>query len=129
MLTRCILLTCIPTTGVSLIKSNIGRFFCPFAKLHVNGDELTEPMRRLVQELALAGYQLDRSAYDYLRTMNDSETTRFAKHLLLTIGERPSTNRILTKQQLLEITTSNTQIAPSVSITIPAKQIEPRLKC
>lgn len=91
-----------------------------------------EHLRRLVQELASAGYQLDRSAYDYLRTMNESEATTFAKNLLITIGEKPAASRIITKQELVEITSSTTlrssQISTSVSTTIPAKQMSSRLE-
>jgi DNA polymerase II small subunit len=90
--------------------------------------ELMEHLRRLVQELALAGYQLDRSAYDYLTTMNEPDAASFAKTLLLTIEEKPSTKRILSKQQLLEIKTPQPEIVPSVTTKIPAKQISPRLK-
>lgn len=91
-----------------------------------------EHLRHLVQELALAGYQLDRSAYDYLRSMNEPEATRFAKNLLITIGEKPEAGRILTKQELLEITRTEALQAPQISVpvttTIPAKQISPRLE-
>lgn len=91
-----------------------------------------EHLRRLVQELALAGYQLDRSAYDYLRTMNEPEAATFAKNLLLTISEKPGASRILTKQELLEVVApkplSGTQISTSVTTTIPAKQISPRVE-
>jgi DNA polymerase II small subunit len=86
-----------------------------------------EHLRRLIQELATAGYQLDRSAYEYLRTMNEPESSRFAKDLLVSIGEKPSTGRILTKQELVEFEAPNPALAPlitpSVSATIPAKQI------
>ncbi len=91
-----------------------------------------EHLRRLVQELALAGYQLDRSAFEYLATMNESEAARFAKNLLLSIGEKLSAGRILTKQELLAITapepSRDPQILTSVSTTIPAKQISPRVE-
>ncbi|MGA2972145.1 MAG: DNA-directed DNA polymerase II small subunit [Candidatus Bathyarchaeia archaeon] len=91
-----------------------------------------EHLRRLVQELALAGYQLDRSAYDYLRSMNEPEATRFAKNLLITIGERPEAGRILTKQELLGITRTEVLQAPQIPVpvttTIPAKQISARLE-
>ncbi len=91
-----------------------------------------EHLRRLVQELASAGYQLDRSAYDYLKSMDESEASTFAKNLLVTIEEKPSAGHILSKQELLEITTTKPlqapQIPASVSVTIPAKQISPRLE-
>ncbi len=86
----------------------------------------------MVQELALAGYQLDRSAFDYLKSMDEPEASRFAKNLLVTIGENPQTGRILSKQELLAITAANppqaSQIPISVSTSIPAKQITPRLE-
>lgn len=90
-----------------------------------------EHLRRLVQELAVAGYQLDRSAYDYLRSMGEAEASTFAKYLLVTIGEEPNAGRILSKQELLEILTkpphASQTLAP-VSASIPAKQISPRLE-
>ncbi len=86
----------------------------------------------MVQELALAGYQLDRSAFDYLKSMDEPEASRFAKNLLVTIGETPQTGRILSKQELLEITMAKSprasQVPVSVSTTVPAKQITPRLE-
>ncbi len=86
----------------------------------------------MVQELALAGYQLDRSAFDYLKSMDEPEASRFAKNLLVTIGENPQTGRILSKQELLDITAAYppqaSQIPVPVSTSIPAKQITPRLE-
>ncbi len=89
-----------------------------------------EHLQRLVQELALAGYQLDRSAFDYIRSLNEPDATRFAKNLLVKIGETPEAGRILTKQELLELTKSpQAPLTPaSVSVTIPAKQISSRLE-
>ena len=89
-----------------------------------------EHLQRLVQELALAGYQLDRSAFDYIRSLNEPEATRFAKNLLIRIGESPDAGRILTKQELLELTMiPQAPLTPaSVSATIPAKQISSRLE-
>jgi DNA polymerase II small subunit len=91
-----------------------------------------EHLRRLVQELALAGYQLDRSAYDYLTAMDEAEAETFAKSLLVRIGETHPTDRTLTKTQLLEISLPQgpvrLQISPSVSRTIPAKQIAPEIE-
>jgi len=91
-----------------------------------------EHLRRLVQELTSAGYQLDRSAYDYLRTMDEAQASRFEKALLLTIGENCDKARILTKQQLLEIAKPNlaesAQIQAPVSQTIPAKKIATRFE-
>jgi DNA polymerase II small subunit len=86
-----------------------------------------EQLRRLVQELALAGYQLDRSAFNYLTTLEDPEAETFAKNLLLKINEKPPPDRILTKTELLEIGTPQTalEIVPSVTRTIPAKGITP----
>ncbi len=86
----------------------------------------------MLQELALAGYQLDRSAFDYLKSMDEPEASRFAKNLLVTIGENPQTGRILSKQEILDITTAKppqaSQVPVSVSTTVPAKQITPRLE-
>jgi DNA polymerase II small subunit len=90
-----------------------------------------EHLRRLVQELALAGYQLDRSAYDYLTTMKEAEAETFAKSLLVKIGETPPSDHILTKTELLEIGcpegTVQLQIPSSVSRSIPAKHIAPEI--
>lgn len=89
-----------------------------------------EHLRRLVSELSTAGYQLDRSAYDYLRTMDEDKASNFEKTILLALGEKTAKASILTKQQLLEIAKpaisepAHTQ-AP-VSQTIPAKQIAAR---
>ena len=91
-----------------------------------------EHLRRLVQELALAGYQLDRSAYDYLTGMKEDEAETFAKNLLLRIGEKPPADRILTKTELLKIGIPESfvepQISPSVSTAIPAKRIPPEIQ-
>lgn len=91
-----------------------------------------EHLRRLVQDLAVAGYQLDRSAYEYLTTMRQTEAAKVAKSLLIRIEEKPPTDRILTKSELMEISLperpSEPEITPSVAPMIPAKQIIPRLK-
>jgi DNA polymerase II small subunit len=89
-----------------------------------------EHIRRLVQELATAGYQLERGAYEYLQTMNESETSSFAKNLLLNISSKPNQGRVLTKQELLGIQTRKTvlPLLPSVATSIPAKQISPRVE-
>lgn len=80
----------------------------------------------------MAGYQLDRSAYDYLRAMDEAQASTFAKNLLLTAGDKAKTSHILSKQDLLEFSPhaplETSQIAVSVSPTIPAKQITPRLE-
>lgn len=87
----------------------------------------------MVQELTLAGYQLDRSAFEYLRTMNEVEATAFAKGLLLRIAEEHRTGGIITKQELLELAEPKPLpklgITPSMSATeFPAKQISPRIE-
>lgn len=90
-----------------------------------------EHLRRLVQELAIAGYQLDRTAFDYIKSMSESEAATFAKNLLLTIDEKTETAHILSKQQLLELVTEKNhapQILTPVTTSIPAKQIESRLE-
>ncbi len=91
-----------------------------------------EQLRRLVQELALAGYQLDRSAYDYLKTMDEPEASTFAKNVLISIGDKANTSHILSRQELLEISThpllEPPQVQASVARTIPAKQISSRLE-
>ena len=91
-----------------------------------------EHLRRLVQELALAGYQLDRSAYDYLKTMNEAQASTFAKNVLLSVGDKPNASHILSRQELLDLSTQpvleTPQVQVSVSRTIPAKQISPRLE-
>ena len=87
-----------------------------------------EHIRRFVQELTQAGYQLDRSAYDYLKSMDETQASKCEKTVLLTITEKPDTSRILTRQRLVEISTPEistaTQIVASVAQRIPAKQIE-----
>src|SRR3972149_9493882 len=89
-----------------------------------------EHLRRLVQDLAVAGYQLDRSAYEYLTAMREAQATTFAKSLLIRIEEKKPRDRILTKTELLEIALPETaaplEIAPSVAPTIPAKKISAR---
>ena len=89
-----------------------------------------EHLRRFVQDLTSAGYQLDRSAYDYLKTMDEIQASKFERTFLLTIGEDGNQAHILTKQQLLELSKPNvsesTQRLASVSQTIPAKQITAR---
>jgi DNA polymerase II small subunit len=97
---------------------------------HADWDPALEHLRRFVQELTSAGYQLDRSAYDYLKTMDEAQASKFEKTLLVTIGERADLARILSKQQLLEMSkptrSGSVQILESVSQSIPAKQIEAR---
>ncbi len=91
-----------------------------------------EHLRRLVQELASAGYQLDRSAYDYLQTMDEADASTYAKTLLLTIEQKQSAGRILSKQELMEIGAAKpllaSQIPAPVATTIPAKKMAPRLE-
>jgi len=107
-----------------------GRFFCQLHYILIERVGLMEHLRRLIQELATAGYQLDRSAYEYLQTLNESESSGFAKNLLLSIGETAARGRILTKQELLEIEAPKLPMSPlpSVAATIPAKQISPRVE-
>lgn len=91
-----------------------------------------EHLRRLVQELAVAGYQLDRSAYEYLTTMRQTQAATVVKNLLIRNENRPPTARILTKSELIEISLpenpAQPATAPAVAPTIPAKQISARLK-
>jgi DNA polymerase II small subunit len=90
-----------------------------------------EHLRRVVQDLAAAGYQLDRSAYDYIREMDEGQASTFAKEFLITVGENNTTTHILSKQLLLEISKprlETTQVFQSVTPTIPAKQIPSRLE-
>jgi DNA polymerase II small subunit len=89
-----------------------------------------EHLRRLVQELALAGYQLDRSAFEYVKSLNEPDAARFAKNLLITIAENHTTGHILTKEELLDFTKTpqGPEVLAPVSLTIPAKQISPRLE-
>jgi DNA polymerase II small subunit len=89
-----------------------------------------EHIRRLVQELVTAGYQLDRSAYEYLQTMSESDSSSFAKDLLLNVGRITNRGQVLTKQELIEIQTLKPPIdvLPSVTTTIPAKQISSRVE-
>mgnify|MGYP001064616507 CR=1 FL=1 len=88
-----------------------------------------EHLRRLVTELALAGYQLDRSAYDYLKTMDETEAVTIAKDLLLRITQKPPLDPILTKEGLLEIVPpSASPMPPSLATTMAAKQMSPRVE-
>jgi DNA polymerase II small subunit len=91
-----------------------------------------QQLRRLVQELALAGYQLDRSAYNYLTSLREPDAESFAKNLLLKITEKPPPDRILTKTELLEIGSlekaAAPEITPSVARAIPAKGITPEIE-
>jgi DNA polymerase II small subunit len=85
----------------------------------------------VIQELAVAGYQLDRSAFEYLTTMREIETATFTKNLLLKIDEDPPSSRILTKQELLKIERHEQlmpEVTPSLATTIPARQIESKIE-
>ena len=89
-----------------------------------------EHLRRLVQDLTVAGYQLDRSAYDYLKTMDEAEASKCERTLLLTINDKAGRAHIVTKQQLLELSkpqlSETFQIPASVTQSIPAKGIDAR---
>lgn len=90
-----------------------------------------EHLRRFVNELALAGCQLDRSAYDYLKSMGEIEASTIEKDLLVTIGKNSDSARIISKQELLQITQNEqlpSRIPASTTQMIPAKQIAPRLE-
>jgi DNA polymerase II small subunit len=89
-----------------------------------------EHLRRLVQDLVVAGYQLDRSAYDYLKSMDEPEASKFANSLLTTIGHTSEAGRILTKEELLGLAKAQQalEIPAPVATTIPAKQISSRLE-
>ncbi len=83
-----------------------------------------------MQELASAGYQLDRSAFDYLRSMEEPEVSSVAKSVLVTIGEKTKVNAILTKKELIEMSpresNDKVEIAVPVTFQIPSKQMSPR---
>jgi DNA polymerase II small subunit len=83
-----------------------------------------------VQELASAGYQLDRSAFDYLRSMEETEVSSVAKSVLVTIGDKPRVNAILTKKELVEMSPypPSSQVAVPVALQIPSKQISSRVE-
>jgi len=85
-----------------------------------------------VQELASAGYQLDRSAFDYLRTMEEPEVSSVAKRVLVTIGEKPQVNAILTKRELLEMSprqsSGKVEVAIPVTFQIPSRQMSSRVE-
>lgn len=109
-----------------------GNLFSPSLLNLALGFELMEHLRRLVEELAIAGYQLDRTAFEYVCTMNESQTSTFAKNVLLTISEKPPASAILTKQELMEFETpphpTLSHITPSVSMIIPSKQTSARVE-
>jgi DNA polymerase II small subunit len=83
-----------------------------------------------VEELALAGYQLDRSAFEYLNTMKEAEAATFGKRVLVRIGEKPKVGPILTKKELLEMTphADNIQISVPVATQVPSKGISSRVE-
>jgi len=85
-----------------------------------------------VQELASAGYQLDRSAFDYLRTMKDHEVSSVSKSVLVSIGEKPKVNAILGKKELVEMfpreSNAKVQVAVPVTFQIPSKQMSSRVE-
>ncbi len=90
-----------------------------------------QPLRRIVQELAVAGYQLERSAYDYLQEMNEFDAARFVRTLLASTEDKASTGAILTRQKLQQLAQPELKTwkpTPSVATTIPAKQISPSLR-
>lgn len=68
-----------------------------------------------MQELASIGYQLDRSAFEYLRTMDEPEASSVAKSVLVTIGDKPKAGAILSKNELIEMSPH----APPSDITVP----------
>ena len=86
---------------------------------------MSEHLRRFVQELALAGYQLDRSAFDYLQGMKETEVSTVAKSVLVSIGVKQNTSSILTKGKILEMMTqdSTNHISVPVALQIPSKNI------
>jgi DNA polymerase II small subunit len=85
-----------------------------------------------VQELASAGYQLDRSAFDYLRTMEEPEVSSVAKSVLVTISEKTKVNAILTKKELIEmsprVSSGQVEVAVPVTFQIPSKQMSSRVE-
>ncbi len=92
-----------------------------------------EPLKRVVQNLAAAGYQLDRSAYEYLASIRDIGSAEFAKSLLLKIDKKEWPGGILTKERLLELLApgeaTTSEIVPSISRKdIFAKEISPRVE-
>ena len=88
-----------------------------------------ENLRRFIQKLASAGYQLDRSAFDYIKTLDEPKPTRFEKNLLVKLEKNPSQPHT-DKGELVELTKSLRFISISASVapTIPAKQISSRLE-
>jgi len=101
-------------------------------RLLVDQAELMEHLRRLVQELTLAGYQLDRSAFEYLKNMKDAEAAAFARRLLVKIGDKKNSGGILTRQEMLQLVAPepvpSLDIKPSMRTKAPAKQISPRVE-
>ena len=89
-----------------------------------------EHIRRLVEDLTVAGYQLDRSAYEYLKTMDEVEASKCERTLLLTINDKAGRAHIVTKQQLLELSkpelSETVPIPASPAQSIPAKGIDAR---
>ena len=95
-----------------------------------DGSTLPEHIRRLVEDLALAGYQLDRSAFEYLNSMKAAEAATFGKRVLVRIGEKAKVGPILTKKELLEMAphADDIQISVPVATQVPSKGISSRVE-
>jgi DNA polymerase II small subunit len=91
---------------------------------------LSEHIRRFIQDLALAGYQLDRSAFDYLRTMEEPEAVTVAKTVLVTIEGKAKLSPILTKKELVDMAAHALTVQTSVPVATPiaSKQIMPQVQ-
>ncbi len=90
---------------------------------------LTEFLRRFIQELASAGYQLDRSAFDYFKTMDEAEASTVAKNVLIKVSDLHGESRIITKTFLLELLpTASVTARASAAALIPSKQISSRVE-
>ena len=78
----------------------------------------------------MAGYQLDRSAFEFLRTMDDAEARNLTENVLVKIGKKELLETpILTKKELLEMSPHLTsQVAVPVATQIPSKKMASRIE-
>jgi len=77
----------------------------------------------------LAGYQLDRSAFDFLKNMDDAEASKLAKIVLVRLAEEPKVTAILTKKELLEMSPHvASEVAVPVAAQFPSKGIASRVE-
>lgn len=77
-------------------------------------------LRRVVQELLTSGCQLDRSAFEHIKTLPDTELETVVKVVLRKVKSGPLPNGILTKKLVIEFTTVE-KLEPKQTATPGAK--------